>query len=110
MQEWYVHDRGATTGPFSTDKVKADIAAGKLTAEATFCVSGTTTFRKLGDLPELAPAPATPLPMVREGSCGACSCPIMRAMKKVIVLAAMTAVAYVLWKHFHHTGPVIQPL
>ena len=113
MQEWYVHDKGATTGPFSTEKVKEQITAGKLTEQATFCVSGTTTWRTLKDLPELAVAPATQLPMVSErASCGACTCPVMRCMKKAIVLAAMVAVGIVLWKHFHHAGtiPIVKPL
>lgn len=106
MQEWYVHDRGATTGPFSTEKVKEQIAAGKLSDQATFCVTGTTTFRALKDLPELAPPAATELPMVTERACGACQCPVMRCMKKAVVIAAMVAVGIILWKHFHHAGPV----
>ena len=49
MQEWYVHQNGNTTGPFTTDVLKESIKAGKVTTDATFCVTGTTTFRTLAE-------------------------------------------------------------
>ncbi len=114
MQEWYVHDNGATTGPFTTEALKASIAAGKIGAQATFCVTGTTTWRSLGELPELATPPAQPaqpteLPLAGK-KCGACQCPVFRVVKKVIVLAALAAIGFAIWAKFgHHCGDCIKP-
>jgi hypothetical protein len=112
MQEWYVFENGATTGPFTTEALKASIAAGKVGAAATFCVTGTTTFRTLAEHPELAPPPPaapTELPIAK-ASCGACQCPVFRALKKVIVLAALAAIGFAIWaKLGHHCGDCIKP-
>lgn len=97
MQEWYVHDKGATLGPFSTEQVKDSLAAGKIGAEATFCVSGTTTWRALGDLPELQPAKKTELPIAAGSACGACQCPVFRVVKKLVFLAVLASIAWVVW-------------
>ena len=116
MQEWYVFDNGATTGPFSTEQVKESIKAGKIGAQATFCVTGTTTFRPLTDLPELTPPQATELPMVAKAKCGACTCPVMRVMKKVLLVAVVGALAFGVWAKFHGCFPchakkaVVRPL
>lgn len=108
MQGWYVHDKGATTGPFTTEQVRAQIAEGRFGELATYCVTGTTTWRTLRDLPELAPAKPTELPVMKARSCGSCQCPIAWAMKKVIFLAILAALAYFAWiklgHHVPHTG------
>jgi hypothetical protein len=103
MQEWYVHNGGATTGPFSTQQVKDLIANNKIGPQATFCLTGTTTWRPLGDVTEFAPAKPTELPIAAK-RCGECRCPIARAMKKVIVLAILAAVAYFVWIKLGHPG------
>ena len=105
MQEWYVHERGATTGPFTTQQVKDSIGKNQIGPQATFCLTGTTTWRTLADLPEFAPPKPTELPMATK-KCGECRCPIARAMKKVVFLAILTAVAYVLWVKFGHHATV----
>jgi hypothetical protein len=105
MQEWYVHENGATTGPFSTDAVKEAIKAGKIGAQATFCVTGTTSWRPIGELPELAAAQPTELPMAA-AKCGACSCPIARNFKKIVAVAILAAVAWTGWCKYHGTCPL----
>lgn len=100
MQEWYVHENGATTGPFTTEAVKESIKAGKIGALATFCVTGTTTWRPIAELPELVPAKPTELPIATKKACGACSCPIARNLKRILVLVAFAAIAYVVWMKF----------
>jgi hypothetical protein len=110
MQEWYIHDKGTTTGPFTTAQVKDALAQKKIAENATFCLSGTTTWRPLAALPELAVvvAPKTELPVVAE-TCGQCQCPVARFMKKAVVLAFLAAVAYVLWIKLGHPAPVSRP-
>lgn len=100
MQEWYVHENGNTLGPFTTEAVKEAIKAGKH-AQATFCATGTTTFRPLAELPELAPAQPTQLPMAGE-KCAACTCPIARNIKKILLVAVLAAVALAVWKFGFH--------
>ena len=108
MQEWYVHDKGATTGPFSTEQVKQSLAAGTIGAGATFCVSGTTTWRSLADLPELKAPEPTALPIAKS-ACGACQCPVFRVVKKLVFLAILAAIAWAIWFKLgghccHHAG------
>jgi len=106
MQEWYVHDNGATTGPFSTEQVKESIKAGKIGAQATFCVTGTTTWRPLTELPELAPPTPTELPIAAKAKCGACSCPIARNFKKIALVAIVAMVAWTIYCRAHGTCPI----
>jgi hypothetical protein len=91
MQQWYVHDNGATNGPFTAEQVKESIKTNKIGAAATFCVTGTTTFRPITEFPELVPAQPTELPVVAAKRCGVCACPIARALIKVLILAAVVA-------------------
>jgi len=110
MQEWYVHDKGATTGPFTTEQVKESLTRGKIGAQATFCLSGTTTWRPLTDLSELTPARPTELPVMSGASCSECSCPIARNLKKVVLFALLAAVTYVLWAKFGHHPSLVRPM
>ncbi|MEZ0228895.1 MAG: DUF4339 domain-containing protein [Planctomycetota bacterium] len=116
MQEWYVHQNGNTTGPFTTDVLKESIKAGKVTTDATFCVTGTTTFRTLAEFPELKPAAPTELPIAcaPKSKCGACSCPIARALVKLLILATLIAGGAFAAKKLgfccKKPSPVIKPL
>ena len=113
MQQWYVHDKGATTGPFTAEQVKDSIKSGTIGAEATFCATGTTTFRPLSEVPELVPAKPVELPIAATpAKCGACTCPVFRVVKKLAILALMATIAWVLYTKFGGccTKPVIRPL
>ncbi len=123
MQEWYVHDAGKTTGPFTTDVLKESIKANKFGADATFCVTGTTTFRSIAEFPELKPAAPTTLARIDAGGAAGeacatkkacCACPVARVLVKLLILATIVGGGVVAAKKLgfccKKPSPVIKPL
>jgi hypothetical protein len=91
---WYVHQNGATTGPFTTEAIEKDVKAGTLKPGATLCASGTTTWRLVSETPEfaqLAAAPPTELPLA-QACTRRCMCPVL---KTVLILGTLATLTYV---------------
>jgi hypothetical protein len=89
---WYVHQNGATTGPFTSEALEKDVKAGALKPGATLCASGTTTWRLVAETPEFAHIKAAaPTELAQVKSCRRCMCPVL---KTAILLATLATLSY----------------